>query len=77
VALRRSTPDLMDGRLDRVEVDLDEEARWLRVRRGRVTIVANLGERAARVPRPEGAPTIATGALAGYELAGESVAIWS
>jgi maltooligosyltrehalose trehalohydrolase len=76
IALRRSTPDLLDGRLDRVEVDVDEEARWLRVRRGRVTVLANVGKAPARVPRPEGEPDLASGALRGDELAGASFAIW-
>jgi maltooligosyltrehalose trehalohydrolase len=34
IALRRSRPELSDGRRDRVEVAYDEAARWLVVRRG-------------------------------------------
>jgi len=52
--LRRSTPDLLDGRRDRVQVSFDEDARWLRMQRGSVTLLANLGERRLELPRPEG-----------------------
>ncbi|MGH9063500.1 MAG: malto-oligosyltrehalose trehalohydrolase [Acidimicrobiales bacterium] len=43
IALRRAWPELADGRLDRVEVSLDEEAGWLTMRRGRIVVAANLG----------------------------------
>ncbi|HSH22469.1 MAG TPA: malto-oligosyltrehalose trehalohydrolase [Acidimicrobiales bacterium] len=43
IALRRSTPGLGDGRLDRVQVRYDEEARWLVVERGEVGVYVNLG----------------------------------
>ena len=46
--MRRSYPELTDGRLDRVDVRCDETAGTLVVRRGRITLAANLG------PRPEG-----------------------
>jgi maltooligosyltrehalose trehalohydrolase len=82
--LIRMRPELglTDGQLDRVEVDFDERARWIRVRRGCVEVVANLGADRHAVP-----VTIAGGALlysedGGYrrrpglvELTGNSVAI--
>ncbi len=43
VRLRRSQPDLTDGRLDRVEVEVDEEQGRLSVRRGRCLLLVNLG----------------------------------
>jgi maltooligosyltrehalose trehalohydrolase len=43
LALRRSTPDLLDGRLDRVRTELDEAAGTLVVRRGAITIAVALG----------------------------------
>ena len=43
IALRRARPELTDPRLDRVQADFDEAARWLLVRRGRLRIAANLG----------------------------------
>jgi maltooligosyltrehalose trehalohydrolase len=50
LSLRRRRPELTDGRLDRVEVVYDEDARWLAMRRGAVTVALNLGSEAARVP---------------------------
>ena len=43
IALRRQIPALTDPRLDRVETECDEDARWLVVRRGPVVVVCNLG----------------------------------
>ena len=50
IALRRRTPDLSDGRLDQVRVRVDEEAGWLVLERGEVTVAANLGPAAASPP---------------------------
>ena len=50
IALRRARPELTDPRLDRVQADFDEAARWLLVRRGRLRIAANLGGKAVRLP---------------------------
>jgi maltooligosyltrehalose trehalohydrolase len=43
IALRRQIPALTDPRLDSIETECDQEARWLIVRRGPVTVAANLG----------------------------------
>ena len=50
IALRRARPELTDPRLDRVQADFNEDARWLLVRRGRLRIAANLGGKAVRLP---------------------------
>jgi maltooligosyltrehalose trehalohydrolase len=50
IALRRSTPELSDGRFDRVAVDYDEEGRWLTFSHGPVTVACNLGEKPVSVP---------------------------
>ena len=50
LTLRRSCPDLTDGRFDRVAVDVDERAGWLTLRRGAVGVGVNLGPAAAPVP---------------------------
>ncbi len=52
VALRRSTAALRDGRLDRVQVSFDEEARWLAMRRQEVVVAVNFGGTATDVPIP-------------------------
>ncbi|MCU1376478.1 MAG: malto-oligosyltrehalose trehalohydrolase [Actinomycetia bacterium] len=44
VALRRSTPELLDGRLDLVHVEVDESARSIVVRRGAITVAAAIGD---------------------------------
>jgi maltooligosyltrehalose trehalohydrolase len=50
IALRRTERDLMDDRLDRVTVDFDEPGRWIRIRRGGLTVIANVSPRRAEVP---------------------------
>lgn len=49
IALRRELPELRDGLRDAIDVAYDEEARWLRLTRGRVTLAIAL-DRAAEVP---------------------------
>jgi maltooligosyltrehalose trehalohydrolase len=44
VALRRSRPDLSDGRRDQMIITWDEDARWLVMRRGQVVVACNLAE---------------------------------
>jgi maltooligosyltrehalose trehalohydrolase len=56
IRVRRASPDLADGRLERVAVAFDEQARWLRVDRGAVTVAANLGDEERHVPLPAGRP---------------------
>ncbi len=51
-ALRRELPELTDPDLRRVDVDVDEDARTLVMRRGAVTVVVNVGGSAARVELP-------------------------
>jgi malto-oligosyltrehalose trehalohydrolase len=50
LALRRSRPELADPRLDRVQVDYDEDACWLLIHRGQLRIAANLGQADATLP---------------------------
>ena len=50
MALRRRWPELTDPRLDQVSASCDENARWLVIRRGRLWVLANLGQSAARLP---------------------------
>jgi maltooligosyltrehalose trehalohydrolase len=81
LALRRSSADLLDGRRDRVHVEYDESARWLRVQRGAVTLCANLSRQPVRLPAPNGQlvlshPAPPPRAAAHIELGAESCAIW-
>ena len=49
IRLRRRYADLTDGRLERAHVEYDEEARWLLLRRGVITMVVNFAEEAREV----------------------------
>jgi maltooligosyltrehalose trehalohydrolase len=50
IALRRQVPALTDPRLDRVSTDYDEGGGWVVVRRGPVTVAANLGRQTWTLP---------------------------
>ncbi|HUP87657.1 MAG TPA: malto-oligosyltrehalose trehalohydrolase [Acidimicrobiales bacterium] len=70
IRFRRSHPDLTDGDLSRVDVEVDEEARHLLVRRGCVAIAVNLGDSPWAVPpglgrvRLSSTPAVAVGEAA-------------
>jgi maltooligosyltrehalose trehalohydrolase len=49
VTLRRATPELRDGRRDRIRVEFDERAAWLVVERPPVTVACNLGSAPVRL----------------------------
>jgi maltooligosyltrehalose trehalohydrolase len=61
IALRAAQPELRDGDLSRVEVDFDEAARWLVVRRGSFHVVANLSGASRTVPVTAQRVVLATG----------------
>jgi maltooligosyltrehalose trehalohydrolase len=50
IALRRSEPDLADPWLAHLDIDYDDDARWIVMYRGRLAVAANLGPEVARVP---------------------------
>jgi maltooligosyltrehalose trehalohydrolase len=50
IQLRSRMPALVDGRLDRMRVAIDEQAHWLILERGPVTVACNLAPRAQRLP---------------------------
>jgi maltooligosyltrehalose trehalohydrolase len=52
IALRRATLELHDGRRDLVRTTHDEDARWLLVERGPITVAANFSDKLAVVPLP-------------------------
>ncbi|MDE3111645.1 MAG: malto-oligosyltrehalose trehalohydrolase [Chloroflexota bacterium] len=58
IALRRSVPELRDGRRDLVDLAFDEEKRWLRMRRGPVTLAFSL-DHEVDVPLAEDAGEVA------------------
>jgi len=50
IALRRATPELTDGRLDRCHATWSEQDRWFVLRRGAVAVVCNLADSRREVP---------------------------
>ena len=48
IRMRRTTPCLNEGADGNVRVTFDEQAKWLRVERGTVTVICNLGDREQR-----------------------------
>jgi maltooligosyltrehalose trehalohydrolase len=50
IQLRRSTPALKDGRMDRVQVQFDEREQWLLMRRGPIVVACNLATTPRRFP---------------------------
>jgi maltooligosyltrehalose trehalohydrolase len=50
IELRRSVPELTDPRFSQLDASFDDEARWFRLDRGRVTIVANFADRIVTLP---------------------------
>jgi maltooligosyltrehalose trehalohydrolase len=55
IRLRRETPALSDGRLEEVRARWDQ-AGWLVIERGTVTVACNLGATTARLPRASDRP---------------------
>jgi maltooligosyltrehalose trehalohydrolase len=56
IRLRSGMPELRDGRMDLLNVAFDEDARWLTVTRGRVTVACNLASAAQSIPLASSAP---------------------
>jgi maltooligosyltrehalose trehalohydrolase len=52
IALRRSMPELSDGRLASVEVAFDEDDQWLVYTRGRVTVACNFSTETRHISLP-------------------------
>lgn len=84
IALRRRTPALRDGRREALCARGDDEAGWLIVERGPISVVCNLAQRSQRLPveSQRGDMILASqqGALRGdawIELPAESVCILS
>lgn len=78
IALRGAEPDMADAWLDHLQVDYDEDARWIVMHRGALAIVCNLGTDSVDVPVAGevvlawGEPTAGSGST---RLDGHSVAV--
>jgi maltooligosyltrehalose trehalohydrolase len=58
IQLRRCSPSLNDGDMGHVRVAFDETLRWLRMERGLVTVLCNLGDEAVEFDNPAGLPLL-------------------
>jgi maltooligosyltrehalose trehalohydrolase len=79
--LRAQSPDLLDGRIERIRTQWDEALRWLVVQRGAFTVQCNLNSQPVQLPRPAGQPILSfpehpSGDGAQVTLGPESCAIW-
>lgn len=50
LALRRSRPEFTDGWASLSDIDFDEEARWIVIRRGALALVCNLSDAPVKLP---------------------------
>jgi maltooligosyltrehalose trehalohydrolase len=53
IRLRRTTPDLNNGAAGNVRVTFDEEKKWLRIERGAIAVICNLGAADISFPVPQ------------------------
>jgi maltooligosyltrehalose trehalohydrolase len=60
IRLRHSDPDLTNGRLDQVEVDVNEERQTLTTRRGKFELLCNLGKSPYKHEVPERSRLVAS-----------------
>jgi maltooligosyltrehalose trehalohydrolase len=70
IQLRHESASLNDGDMGHVKVQFDEAGRWLRMDRGLVTVMCNLGEDRVEFERPSGAALVL--ASRGDVVVGES-----
>jgi maltooligosyltrehalose trehalohydrolase len=50
IALRHNEPDMADPWLDHLQIDYDEDQRWIVMHRGALAIACNLGAEAVQIP---------------------------
>lgn len=81
IALRRRHASLTDGRMDQVEVQFDERAKWLSMKRGNVEVLCNLAADRQAIPVRSGRHLLLASECGWQirpglmELPGDSVAI--
>ncbi|MGH2734212.1 MAG: malto-oligosyltrehalose trehalohydrolase [Actinomycetota bacterium] len=84
IALRKSTPELLDGDLDAVTVTYDPDQQWIVVERGPITVACNISTEERTLPVPEGRRTEVllttardlTAAATEVTMSAETVTIW-
>ncbi len=73
IALRRARAELADPRLDQVQVDYDEDARWLVFQRGGLRIAASLGPGTMRLPLAAPGTAVLAASVPGVKIDGDTV----
>ena len=58
IRLRRASASLNDGDMGHIRVAFDEALRWLRMERGLVTVLCNLGDEAVELDNAAGLPLL-------------------
>lgn len=75
IELRHQISDLFDDRLHRTAVDFDEDARWLVMTRGSVTVACNFSETEQRVSADLEGRSLVLASDPGIELHGEQISL--
>jgi maltooligosyltrehalose trehalohydrolase len=75
IRLRRSTPELVDGDREAVRVEHDEDARWLRMDRGPVTVACNFGGSETCVPLARGTARTVVLASSTHHVTGDRLSL--
>jgi maltooligosyltrehalose trehalohydrolase len=73
IALRRARAELADARLDQVQVEVDEDARWLVFQRGGLRIAASLGTGTQRLPLGATGTEVLAASRPGVKIDGDDV----
>jgi maltooligosyltrehalose trehalohydrolase len=73
LALRRTRPELTDGRRDRVQVEHGDD--WIVVRRGRLATAVNLGPERRALPLPSAPVDVLLTSAPGFVFTGEAVEV--
>ncbi|MDQ2835629.1 MAG: malto-oligosyltrehalose trehalohydrolase [Acidobacteriota bacterium] len=73
IRLRRGSASLSDGEPGKTRVSFDETQAWLRMERGRVTVMCNLGEQTVELDKPTGTSVLAS--HAGIDANGDRVSL--
>ena len=80
IELRRKSASLLNGKMSAAQVNCDEEARWLTLRRGDIYVVCNFADWAQHIPGDRGEILLASDSRAAVQdgsvwMPEESVAV--
>lgn len=73
IRLRRTTPSLNDGTPGKTRATCDEEGRWLRMDRGNIAVICNLGEQRLFPAQPDARVLLASQAFS--RTAGDAILV--